>query len=221
MAHSDKGITMVMLYRHEVITGRVGGSHGGTEFDYKWHGHGKPNFTIARIGVWLGEKCLYGIEVETSVGAFGRGEFETCTSHYGRKVGEYREISFHNEIITHLSLWGNGVGTRCGRIWLKTNTREFDACATHKSPSQEYKKDVGSGVMVGIYGRHGMDIDSLGFIFLKRCKERIMTDMVYRPLSSNLATIIPKILSREYINDTNTEQIYRFHVEEQIKVRVR
>lgn len=161
VVHTDKG-HLVSRVSHEHWTRLVGGG-GGRPFTYKYEeGHGKPtDFIIKRITVWANEHFLRGIKVENSVGD---------TAHFGRLEGKsHSTFTFKKgEIITRLQLWDNerGQGTRCGGIRFETNTnRVFNAEPSEKQNSHVFVQDVQSGIMAGIFGRHGMDIDSLGFIF--------------------------------------------------------
>lgn len=153
---------MVRRVYLEHKTGPVGGTGGGG-FSFKYEeGHGNPtDFTIRRITVWMMWDCFRGIDVENSVGA---------TASFGSKCGDSRGFTFENgETITHLQLWSNQRGDRCGGISFKTNTnREFEANPGTESEVRRkpmFVQDVKSGILSGIFGRSGADIDSLGFIF--------------------------------------------------------
>ena len=87
---------------------------------------------------------------------------------FGKPSGPYKEYKFTpGELITSMSLWGNGAGTRLGAIKFRTDKGgDFFAKMTSWGLKQEYPIDV-SGACVGVIGRSGDDIDNMGFIFVK------------------------------------------------------
>lgn len=111
------------------------------------------------------------------------------------------------ETISALSLWGNGVGTRLGRIRFTTSSGgRFDSGG---STSTEYHVDVGSGICVGATGRSGSDIDNLGFYFLKSFTSMKLDNVIYSDLNGQPCN--PDNLSREtYTNNGTDEKQYTF-----------
>lgn len=71
-----------------------------------------------------------------------------------------------NETITKCSLWGNGPGTNCGRIRLQTSLGQDFNVGKDVSGQDEYQMSVWSGIMIGGYGKSGVNVDYLGFYFI-------------------------------------------------------
>ncbi|CAM9676774.1 unnamed protein product [Pylaiella littoralis] len=193
-------------------TGSVGGHvGGGRPFYIDGLTSGGNPFTIIGLWVWSGKEALRGIEVETSIGAFGQKG--TTKMYWGTKVGRPTAFKFdQDETIDKLSLWGNGVGMRCGAIRFVTNKgREFFV-KMEKGLKTEYEKEVGSGILVGIYGNAGADIDHLGFYFVKRVQSRKLTRLDYPTLRSADVSMFPTIQTRENINRSNESNKHTFEV---------
>ncbi|KAL9124602.1 MAG: hypothetical protein Q9217_006079 [Psora testacea] len=98
----------------------------------------------------------------------------------GTQRGDYKELALDlGERATKASLWGNGVGTRCGRILINTNKNHTLDVGKNTSGQTEYNMDFGSGFLAGFAGRVGDEIDALSFVFLLPIKKAEMTDLHY------------------------------------------
>lgn len=194
---------------------------GGKPFSINgWSDSGNP-FTIIGIRVWYGEARLRGIEVETSIGAFGK-RGRTTNKAYGMRVGQCKQFDFNpDEAITTLSLWGDGIGSRSGAIKFLTNQEREFFVKMNKDLGEEFVKPVGSGMLVGIHGHAGADIDNLGFYFIKTVKSRKLTRLEYPTLSALTASVVPKIFLRPYTNGSDVAQNYTFQVDEEVEVQTR
>uniref|UniRef100_A0A674D0P6 Jacalin-type lectin domain-containing protein n=1 Tax=Salmo trutta TaxID=8032 RepID=A0A674D0P6_SALTR len=97
----------------------------------------------------------------------------------------FNEFEFDlGERITKLSLWGNDAGTRLGAVMFTTSeNRQFFEKMTSWGLKTEYTIDVGSGICLGLQGRYGSDINSMGFLFINTIKSSVLTDMEYPTLS--------------------------------------
>ncbi|KAL2649729.1 hypothetical protein R1flu_017857 [Riccia fluitans] len=138
----------------------IGGSTG-TEFSYC----GRIDQRLERIGVWATRSCIKAIEI----GLRGDPPKTFGLLSEGEEV-QYQEFIFQPaEIITHLSLWDNGEGTRMGWIYFTTNAdRIFDFGIYSRAKEQRYEVDVGSGICIGVVGGGPeSEINRLAFIFLK------------------------------------------------------
>ena len=58
---------------------------------------------------------------------------------------------------------------------------------------EEDKASVGSGILLGIYGRHGHEIDSLGFTMLRKILAVDMTNVAYDMTGSLM--LAPRLVS--------------------------
>ncbi|KAK4223792.1 hypothetical protein QBC38DRAFT_516188 [Podospora fimiseda] len=92
----------------------------------------------------------------------------------GKPTKTPKEFTFEpDEVITQMSMWGNGIGTKTGRIYFKTSKgREYLAGRDEPEAHQtEFPMDVGSGILVGFSGQSGEDIDHVAPVFLKTLKK--------------------------------------------------
>ncbi len=163
------------------------GGHGGGSFKDMSDNGGH----LTRIETWKssydGHPMIKSIRVTFSDGS-------SFTQGNNSGLDNKKEAYFDDtELITELSLWGNGNGKRLGRIWLRTNTGQiYDS--GHTDGSTEYHARVGSGICVGIEGRAGSDVDELGFIFVKQVKQSYITDLEYPTLASDAHCIQPETI---------------------------
>lgn len=107
---------------------------------------------------------------------FSNGRSSTFGKAEDRHQGSITLNYASGEYVTHLSIWGNGAGTRCGAFRIRTNKGQDYFPKMYKwGLKTEYPMQVGSGIVLGAWGRHGGDIDSLGFLMLRKI---IGTDLV-------------------------------------------
>ncbi|XP_061924493.1 aerolysin-like protein [Entelurus aequoreus] len=159
------------------------GGGGGRHFSFDGYNNGA---TLKKIGVAVGGWQIHAVRAELTDGrveTFGKGS-------------TFNEFTFNTgERITKLSLWGNGAGSRLGGIKLWTSSgRQFFAHMNGWPLKTEYSIDVGSGVCLGLEGRHGADIDCMGFRFISPIKSSVLTNMTY----PSLAVYTPQV-KKEYI----------------------
>ena len=159
--------------------------NNGTQFDLRRFEQGR---IVKRIGVHYDPRtCLRGISI-----SYENGERATT----GTLQGSYNEITLNpGETITRASLWGNGVGTRTGRIRFETDGgRTFNA-GRDTTGQDEFPITVGSGILAGFTGRSGVDIFILGFVFIKPVRSTEITNVRYTlPSGGN---IVPHALVSE------------------------
>ncbi|XP_065134519.1 aerolysin-like protein [Paramisgurnus dabryanus] len=173
------------------------GGHGGHEFSFTGKSNGA---SLQRIWVWVG-----GSQVKAVRAWLTDGRDET----FGIPSGSHYEYMFQpGELITTMSLWGNGAGTRLGAIKFKTNRGgEFFAKMTSWGLKTEYPINVGSGFCLGIVGRCGEDIDKMGFLFLNEIQSVVLTDVKYPTLSLVTPYVaLEGIKSSTYKNETSVNQ---------------
>ena len=105
---------------------------------------------------------------------------------YPTSFNTVKSFSFQRgEVFKELSLWENYHGTHLGKIEFTTNRgNSFVHRMTNYKyyHDQESSIDVGSGLCVGVVGRHGHDVDKLGFIFVKPIKSSVMDNVKYPTL---------------------------------------
>jgi hypothetical protein len=104
----------------------------------------------------------------------------------GRLDDEYNEFEFQgDERITSMTLWGNGIGTRTGRIRFNTDKGNEFSYGQDTSGQDEFAMEIGSGILIGFAGNEGFDIDKLGPIFLKPLKDIRVENVKYPKIKSN------------------------------------
>ena len=115
---------------------------------------------VKKVGVHYDSSwCLRGLRITYN---------DDTVSRVGSAQDSYKEILLApGEKITSASLWGNGVGTRTGRIRFVTNRGQILDAGKDTSGQTEYPMEFGSGILVGFAGRANVDIDALSFIFLR------------------------------------------------------
>ncbi|KAF2441434.1 hypothetical protein P171DRAFT_365956, partial [Karstenula rhodostoma CBS 690.94] len=86
------------------------------------------------------------------------------------------------ERMAALTLWGNGVGTRCGGVRILTSEGQTFDHGKDTGGQEAYDMDVGSGICVGLNGRSGSEMDCLGFIFLNgKVTNVVISSIQYNP----------------------------------------
>lgn len=149
----------------------VGGA-GGRPFEISGVAQGK---VVEKIGAWAGPWQIKAIRVWLT---------DAPPVTVGEPSGAYREIAFEpGERVKRVSLWSNDAGTRLGWIELTTERgRIFSHGMTEQRRQQEIPIDIGSGILVGVTGRFGADIDALGFVFLPPIQRAVLTEVRYPTL---------------------------------------
>lgn len=146
--------------QNEPFTGLfgVGGGGGSPWAEYKWKTNDN-GLIVKRLDVWWNDSCLQGIQVTYSD--------NSRSKQYGSFNNNHDALDLApGERITNMSLWGNGKGTRCGRIRIITDGGKDFNKGKDVTGQTEYSAGVGSGILVGMVGRSGTEIDLLGPIFL-------------------------------------------------------
>lgn len=172
------------------------GGQGGSVFNLNKFYAG---LAIKKLEVWQGDWQLRGIRI-------------TYTDGSQQQVGGLKEdyTSFeldyiNGERITYLSLYGNGAGTRCGAFHIKTNLgRDFFPKMTSWGLKTEYVTSHGGGIILGIYGKGGSDIDSLSFMMIRPIQSMTLRNVNYD--MSALATPSRKtVYEIDLVNPSSTD----------------
>ena len=118
-------------------------------------------------------------------------------------------------MIKTLSLWDNkktGTSKRLGGIeFTTTEGNVFSAKMIDTAIGQETKITVGSGVCTGITGNSGIDVDKLGFVFLKELDSCILNEVTYTDLNKNPVKV-KQLNTEDYQNDGNVSKNEIIHV---------
>ncbi|XP_061433965.1 aerolysin-like protein isoform X2 [Lethenteron reissneri] len=202
IAQINKVDTMASPYTLKII-----GGQGGNAFSFD----GQENVaTLQKLSVSVGGCQVRGIEVWLTDGR---------RKTFGTMYSSAQKFEFKSgEFITSLSLWNNEAGTHLGAIKFRTShSREFFANMTDLELKNEYKIDVGSGICLGVQGRAGSDIDSMGFLFINAIKSSVIQDMKYPTMHQVLPNVqTEEIKEMQYKNETSVDQSYTFESSKKI-----
>ena len=150
-------------YDTSVYTSNVAiGGKNGSEFNYgaKKDQYADYDATVRSLKAWYDGDTMRGLKVELT---------DDSSAMYGTAKGKETE-TFKlkpGEKVSSLKVWGGDYdGGSCGGFKMTTTKkRSFDVPAPRKGDAYEY--DVGSGILVGVYGKSGSDVDCLGFNLLR------------------------------------------------------
>lgn len=178
----------------------IGGSTSGVPFEIFGGNSGR---FVRTIRVHFNSDNLFGISITWTDG--------TNSPQIGRAEHFIRSITFsEGETVTRASLWGNGIGTRSGRIFLRTSRGQVLDAGRNTAGQDEFVIDVGSGHLGGFAGRHGYEIDSLGFIFLRPIMSSEITDVRYDALPPNSSIGTTTLTQTLFSNNGPNNQEWRF-----------
>jgi Jacalin-like lectin domain len=150
----------------------VGGS-GGNPFEIV----GQTESNVTKLRIYKnpsGKTSLQGIHVTFSDGQEGTA---------GKTSGPSQDHIFESgEKITAMTLWGDGVGSRTGRIQFTTNKKKNFDFGQNTDGQSSFPTEVGSGFLIGFVGNAGDEIDFMGAVFLKQSKKAFVDDIKYPDL---------------------------------------
>ena len=148
---------------------------------------------ISKIETWAQGNEIRGLAVTWSNYDADGLWSQVDRREYGHKEGSHDSITFKpDELITGLTLYGNGIGTRLGGIEMQTDDgREWNPKMTDWGLKTPYQVNAGSGYPVGIWIRHGDAIDALGFGMLKPVQRQQLHVSTY----PNLAKTQPQLVT--------------------------
>jgi hypothetical protein len=179
------------------------GGNGGSPFETCGGTDGR---VVTKLGVWKNSSCLQGIQLTYNDGS--------QSPVYGSVKDDYAQIIFQpGERVVELTLWGNGIGTRTGRIKLTTSGGQTFDHGKDTSGQTAYSAPVGGGLLVGAAGRCGAEIDMLSMVFLTDIKSVSVTNVNYVNPPTGTANGIELALlqSTTYTNKSTTEPMkWRF-----------
>ena len=180
------------------------GGYGGSNFMSCGWIDFKQALVVKRFDMWWNDDTIKGLQITYSD--------DSRDAPHGQLSGTNASISFApGERVTSLSLWGNGSGTRCGRVRMATNAGQVFDYGKNTDGQSRYDGPVGGGLWIGISGKSGNDIDMLGFIFTSApVSNMTVTDVKY-VLSSDTQGIMPTTMdSVHYIGAPGTGTDWQF-----------
>lgn len=164
------------------------GGHGGGDFQFV----GQMGAFVKRIRVYHGTSkwgssgkkgFLAGFELE-----YSDGKLLSHGSTDPSQTFEECRIDVNNgEKIKEMSLYGEGDGKwdRTSLLWFKTSKDQTFSAGLKLVSENQYKMDVGSGLLIGFQGRSWSVIDSLKPLFLKRVAKQYIDKVTYPTLDLN------------------------------------
>ena len=162
----------------------------------------KSATAIRSLQVWYDDNVIRGVVVVFS---------DDTTTSRGTTDGVKSTDVFYlapGEKLTDLQLWkGND---RFGGIELRTDqNRSFSIKVGNIG--EPYRPEIGSGLLIGIFGNSGRYLDFLWLAFLRRVVKAQLFEVNYPNLDKNKIKTKPtEIKSIEYDNDLEKEQSFQF-----------
>lgn len=175
---------------------RIGGS-GGSPFQVDQVRNGA---VVEKLQVWSYRNSLAAIHLTFSNGHVEKIGDKGDHKHQGSFSIDYAS----GETVTELSIWGNGAGTRCGAFRIKTSkNRVFHPKMWKWGLKTEYKMDVGSGIILGAFGRKSGVVNSLGLLMLRKVAavELEVSANQYSQTTGNLSP--PRLISKYDLGHQN------------------
>jgi len=101
-------------------------------------------------------------------------------------------------LVGDFELDGNGIGTRCGRIFFKTSKGQTFEVGDQHTP---YIFDSGNSFLTGFFGLSGTEVDQLGLFLMKPIAFVTVQNVSYPTLDSYTFGLTPKIYQSKLCND--------------------
>ena len=140
---------------------------------------------VNKIEYWRGANVIYGIRL-------------SFTDNHSRVIGKIQgqtagSISFDfagGELITSLSIWLNESGSKIAGFQIKTNAGQefFPQILLMNMNAKRHNLPVGSGVMLGAYGKYFNDVHALCFLMMREIKSVTLKEVVYGQNIKNAKT---------------------------------
>lgn len=171
---------------------------------------GTMGATITEITAYTDSWQLQGLNVKFSDGnVYKYGKEDNKKSQFTFQTGEtIIQLVMHD---SHKKC-DNGQ-YHSGGFYIKTNLRREFEVSPKKSPKAKYEVDVGSGLLVGVFG--GSDtskINQLGFAILRPVESAVLVDVSYPGLNAvPVANTPTNVDSVTYANNTSITQTVDLH----------
>ena len=124
-----------------------------------------------------------------------------------------------------LKIWyGNWNTGRCGGFELTTNEKNIDNqnrifSVPAPRDGDPYEPELGSGILIGVFGKCGEDIDNLGFALLRRVESAQLLEVNYPNISTLLVPTGPKYIKTITYDNSGgtTPQTFTFSGSESVQ----
>lgn len=128
---------------------------------------------IKKLGIWFDRYAFQGLQVTYAD--------DTQSAIHGRSKDTYKEVGFiPGGPVTKSSTWGDGNGTRAGRVLFETKCGRFEE-GKNVDGQTEWPTVTGSGVLAGICGRADAEIDAFALIFIRPVDSVEISEVAWLP----------------------------------------
>lgn len=136
------------------------GGFGGNQFSTCGWVTNQKALVVQKLQVWWDSSQIKAIQVTYAD--------SSVSSLFGQTSGTTGSIAFSpGERATSFTLWGDGHGSRTGRVRITTTKGQTFDVGKNTSGQNTYTAPIGSGILVGMVGRCGNSMDMLGAVFLR------------------------------------------------------
>ena len=194
----------------------IGGSDGKPFFCGLEEGKTPQSGNLVRsLKVWYYEDRLVGLEIGLTDGSL---------QSYGTKGHQISEtfVIALGEKVASLKLWAssydeNGEKGRSGGFELTTDQKRLFNISIGRT-GNPYEPELGSGLLVGVFGRADEEINCLGFAFLRRASASL-TNVRYPDIDKLQVATKPKEIQTIMYDNSNgmEEQEFTFEGSEEVK----
>ena len=177
------------------------GGGGGNAFYYGLDPQQGPKsgVVVRSLKAYCDGNTMRGLEVELTDGS---------KHTFGMVAGTPTDTFYiaEGEKVTSLKLWaGTYLSGRSGGFELTTDQKRTFSVDPPDRIGEPYQPEIGSGILVGVFGKCGNDIDCLGFGLLRRIESAQLINVQYPDISTLLVTTTPReIKTITYDNSEGT-----------------
>ena len=131
---------------------------------------------IKKVGIWFDRYAFQGLQVPWAD--------DTQSAIHGRLKDTYKEVGFiPGGPVTKSSIWGDGNGTRAGRVLFETKSGRFKE-GEDVDGQTEWPTVTGSGVLAGICDRADAEIDTFALIFIRPVDSVEISEIAWLPTAN-------------------------------------
>lgn len=180
------------------------GGCGGEKFLYHSYGSAVEHIKAWKGGASDGLKAIYFQTFDGQTFTIGQIPVGPPTKEFTFKVGE--------RLKGNMILTGNGIGTRTGYIKFQTSLGNTFEVGNQKT---NYIYDSKDSYLMGFFGTHGADVDTLGFLLMKELENQYLSDVDYELASVSLSQPI-RFREVEFTNPHNVEDTVVERIEQEM-----
>ena len=210
LCRTAQDLSHVMDYRQifaiddSYFTSKIAlGGSGGAEFYFGLGQEQSPQSgtVIRSLRAWCSSTAMRGLEVNLTDGS---------NKMIGLQEGTPTETFYFTdgEKVTSLKLWAGPIlqGRSGGFELITDKKRKFSVDATMRT-GNPYQPELGSGILLGVFGKVDEDIHCLGFGLLRTVVSSQLVDVKYPHLSTLTVTAAPEeIKYATHINKLDVDQ---------------